>query len=44
MKCQKIQWAMETSQSEQSPSDNMPKKVLLADSGSLANTLGFLLL
>jgi len=31
---------MQTRQSEQSPSDNVPKKVSLADGGSLANTLG----
>ena len=34
---------MQTSQSVQSLCDNAPKKVLLADGGSSANTLGFLL-
>ena len=35
---------MQTSQSAQSPSDNAPKKVSLADGGSSANTLSFPLL
>ena len=35
---------VQTSQSAQSPCDNVPKKVLLADGGSSANTFGFLLL
>ena len=34
---------MQSSQSAQSPYDNAPKKISLADGGSSANTLGFLL-
>ena len=35
---------MQTSQSEQSPCDNMPKNVLLADDSLSMNTFGLLLL
>ena len=45
IKCQEIQQAVQTSQSAQSPCDNvLKKKVLLADGGSSANAFGFLLL